>query len=192
MASDVKNDWHKFLNEYKGRGLSIYELSYVYRKSKRKSSSKLLFTQDQFYALLARLDRLENSLELLIDKVIDEVNNGNKPKDLPLNEFFSTFCALKAWDENYPSAKGYKSSLDWFIKFLKERYPKVRSLRELTPIMISEYIKFHRGRHIFSKKRNQWEKLSERTVNARARARSFMSLVMHMLPESLPSMDFSQ
>ena len=117
-------------------------------------------------ALMTRFDTLEDRLEILINKVIDGVNNGNKPKDLPLSEFFSPFCALKAWDEKHPSAKGYKSSLDWFLKFLKERYPKVRSLRELTPIMISEYIKFHRGRHIFSKKRNQWEKLSERTVNA--------------------------
>lgn len=39
-------------------------------------------------------------------------------------------------------------------------------MRELTPIMISEYIKYHKGRHIFSKRRNQWEKLSERTINA--------------------------
>jgi integrase len=41
----------------------------------------------------------------------------------------------------------------------------VKNLREITPIMISEYIKYHKGRHIFSKKRNQWEKLSERTIN---------------------------
>jgi len=37
---------------------------------------------------MARFDRLENKLETLISKVIDEVNNGNRPKDLPLNEFF--------------------------------------------------------------------------------------------------------
>ena len=119
-----------------------------------------------FHAIIARFDQLEHKSESLIAKVIDEVKDGNEPKDLPLNEFFSTFCALKAWDENHPSAKGYKSSLNWFIRFLRERYPEVRSLRELTPIMISEYIKYHKGRHIFSKRHNQWENLSERTINA--------------------------
>lgn len=73
---------------------------------------------------------------------------------------------MKAWDENHPSAKGYKSSLNWFFRFLREKYSEVRSLRELTPIMISEYVKYHKGRHIFSKRHNQWEKLSERTINA--------------------------
>lgn len=121
---------------------------------------------DQFYALMTRLERLENKLEILIDKVIDKVNNGNKPKDLLLDKFFSAFCILKAWNENDPTAKAYKSSLNWFLRFLKERYPRVESLRQLTPIVISEYIKYHKGRHIFSKKRKQWEKLSGRTVNA--------------------------
>jgi len=120
----------------------------------------------QFYALMSRLDILENKLETILEKILDGVNNNNKPKDLPLSKLFSTFCALKAWDENHPSAKGYKSSLNWFFRFLRERYPEVRSLRELTPIMISGYIKFHKGRHVFSKRRNQWETLSERTVNA--------------------------
>jgi len=32
--------------------------------------------------------------------------------------------------------------------------------------MISEYMKYHKGRRIFSKRHNQWEKLSERTINA--------------------------
>lgn len=73
---------------------------------------------------------------------------------------------MKAWDENHPSAKAYKSSLNWVFRFLKEKYPEVRNLRELTPIMISEYIRYHKGRHVYSKRRNQWEKLSERTVNA--------------------------
>jgi len=117
-------------------------------------------------AIMARFDQLEHKLESLIDKVIDNVNNGSKPKDLPLSEFFSTFCALKGWDENHPSAKGYQSSLNWFFRFLRERYPEVRSLKELTPITISEYIKYHKERHIFSKRHNQWEKLSERTINA--------------------------
>lgn len=137
-----------------------------FEKSGKGPAYKSPLTQDQFYVFMAKLDTLENKLESLIDKVINEVNNGNKPKDLPLSGFFSTFCAFKAWDENHPSAKGYKSSLNWFFTFLRERYPEVRSLRELTPIMISEYIKYHKGRHIFSKRRNQWEKLSERTINA--------------------------
>jgi len=119
-----------------------------------------------FQTIMARFDQLEQKLETIISKVIDEVNNGNRPKDIPLNEFFLTFCALKAWDKNHPSAKGYKSSLNWFFRFLRKRYSEVRSLRELTPIMISEYIKYHKGRHIFSKSHNQWEKLSERTINA--------------------------
>jgi len=119
-----------------------------------------------FHAVMARFDQLEHKLESLIDKVIDEVKDGNEPKDLPLNEFFSAFCALKAWDENHPSARGYKSSSNWFFRFLRQRYPEVRSLKELTPIMISDYVKYHKGRRIFSKRRNQWEKLSERTINA--------------------------
>ena len=32
--------------------------------------------------------------------------------------------------------------------------------------MISEYIKYHKGRHVYSKRRSQWENLSERTINA--------------------------
>lgn len=103
---------------------------------------------------MARFDQLEARLENLVNKVITEVNNGDKPKDLPVNEFFLTFCALKAWDENHPSAKGYKSSLNWFFRFLKERYPDVRSLRKLTPMMISEYVKYHKGRHVYSKRRS--------------------------------------
>lgn len=138
----------------------------IREKNFNKSTYRSVLTQDQFYALLARLDRLEKKLKILIDKVIDEINNGNKPKDLPLNGFFSTFRTLKTWDEDHSSAKGYKSSLNGFFRFLKERYPDVRNLRELTPIMISEYIKYHKGRHIFSKRHNRWEKLSERTINA--------------------------
>ena len=78
-----------------------------------------------FHAIMSRFDQLEDKLESLIDKVVDEVSNGNRPKDLLLNEFFSTFCALKAWDKSHPSAKGYKSSLNWFFRFLRERYPEV-------------------------------------------------------------------
>jgi hypothetical protein len=118
-----------------------------------------------FRAVIARFDQLEHKLESFIDRVIDEVNNGNKPKDLPMNEFFSTFCALKAWDENHPSATVYRTSLNLFFKFLGRKYPKVRSLKELTAVMVSEYVKYLKSRRIFSKRRNQWEGLSERTTN---------------------------
>jgi len=37
----------------------------------------------QFYALMSRLDRLENKLETILEKILDGVNNNNKPKDLP-------------------------------------------------------------------------------------------------------------
>ena len=127
--------------------------------------NKKLYPKEQFQALMTRLDRLENKLEILIDKVIDEVNNGNKPKDLPLSEFFSTFCALKAWDERHPSAIVYKGSLRLFLKFMRKEYPNVKSLRALTTIMISEYVRYLKDKRIFSKRRNQWESLSERTIN---------------------------
>jgi integrase len=150
------------------RSFNCGEVRQKYFKQNRGDDDSLVPTisQRQFQALMTKLDRLENKLEILISKVIEKVNNGNKPKDLPLNEFFSTFCALKAWDENHPSAKAYKSSLDWFFRFLTEKHQEVRSLRELTPVMISEYIKYHKGRHVYSKRRSQWEKLSERTINA--------------------------
>ena len=46
---------------------------------------------------MARFDQLARAhkLESFIDKVIDEVNNGNKPKELHLNKFFSAFCTPK-------------------------------------------------------------------------------------------------
>lgn len=107
-----------------------------------------------FHAVMARFDQLEHKLESLIGKVIDEVNNGNEPKDLPLNEFFSEFCTLKAWDERHPSAIVYKGSLGLFLKFMEKKYPSVKSLRELTPTMISEYVKCLKDKRIFSKRRN--------------------------------------
>jgi len=67
--------------------------------------------EGHLHALMGRFDKLEDRLETLINKVIDEVNNGNEPKDLPLSELFSTFCTLKAWDEQHPSAVVYKGSL---------------------------------------------------------------------------------
>jgi hypothetical protein len=72
---------------------------------------------EQFYALVARFDRLEQKLEILISKVIDEVNNGNKPKDLPLDKFFSRFCALKGLDEDHPTASAYRTGFNRFFKF---------------------------------------------------------------------------
>jgi len=58
---------------------------------------------NEFHAMMVRLNRLEHK----VNRILNEINNGNKPKGLPLDEFFSTFCTLKAWDENHPSAAGY-------------------------------------------------------------------------------------
>ena len=48
---------------------------------------------------------------------------------------------------------------------MRKKYPKVKSLRELTPIMVSEYVRYLRDRRILSKRRDRWEGLSERTIN---------------------------
>jgi len=119
-----------------------------------------------FHALMARFDRLETKLEILINKVIDEVNNGNKPKDLPLEKFFSRFCTLKGWDEDHPTAKTYKTGFSQFFKFLRNNYPNVANLNELKPIVISKFVRYLKGRQIYSKKQNRWEKLADRTVNS--------------------------
>ncbi len=50
--------------------------------AQRKSGFKSFFAQDQFYALSARLDRMENRLEIHVNRVIDDANHGNKPKTL--------------------------------------------------------------------------------------------------------------
>ena len=134
-----------------------------------KSTHKSLPTQDQFYVLLARLDRLENKLESLINKVIGEVNNGNKPKDLPLDKFFSRFCALKGLDEDHPTARTYKSRLNLFFEFLGENYPKVGNLNELKPIMISKFVRYLKARQVYLKRYKRWEKMSDRTVNSHIR-----------------------
>ena len=118
-----------------------------------------------FHVLMARLDRLENKLQILIDKVMDEVSNGNKPKDLPLNEFFSTLCTLKGWNEQYPSAIVYERNLGLFFKFMRKKYPKMKSLRELTPTMVCEYVRHLKNKRIFSRRRDQWEGLSEHTIS---------------------------
>lgn len=143
MSGKEKREWDRF-------------------ESERRVSE---YYEDLLHAIMVRFDQLEARLEDLTNKIITEVDNGNKPKNHPLDEFFSTFCALKAWDKDNPSARAYKSSLNWFFSFVRKRDPKVKSLREITPIMVSEYIKYHKGRRIFSKRRNQWEKLSERTIN---------------------------
>lgn len=139
-----------------------------------KSTHKSPVTQDQFYTLMAKLDRLESKLELLINKVIDEVNNGNKPKDLPFNKFFSRFCALKGLDENHSTATAYKSRLNQFFKFLAENYPKVGNLKELTPIVISKFVRYLKTRQAYLKKYKRWEKISDRTINSHIRGLRYL------------------
>jgi len=115
---------------------------------------------------MTKLNRLENKLESLIDKVIDEVNNGNKPKDLPLDEFFSRFCALKGLDEeDHLTARRYKTGFNQFFKFLKENHPEVKNLNDLAPIMISQFVRYLKARQVYSRKRDRWEKLADRTIN---------------------------
>jgi len=118
---------------------------------------------------MARFDQLEDKLETLIRKVIDEVNNGNKPKDLPLNIFFSRFCALKGLDETYPTARTYKSRLNMFFKFLRQNYPKIQNLNELKPIMTSKFVRYLKARQVYVKRCKRWEKMSDRTVNSHIR-----------------------
>ena len=80
---------------------------------KEKNQGDRLGTEHRFcqsyeallHAVLVRLDRLENKLEILVDKVIGEMNNKNKPKDLPMDNFFSRFCALKGLDEEHLTAR---------------------------------------------------------------------------------------
>lgn len=114
---------------------------------------------------MARFDRLEAKLETLIDNVINEVNNGNKPKDLPLNKFFSGFCALKGLHEDHPTARRYKTGFNGVLKFLRENYPEVKNLNELESIMISRFVRHLKARQVYSRKRDRWEKLADRTIN---------------------------
>lgn len=79
---------------------------------------------DEFRAITARLDQLEDNM----NRILNEINDMNKPKDLPLDEFFSTFCTLKAWDGSHPRANGYKSVLNQFYKFLNMKHPSVKNL----------------------------------------------------------------
>jgi len=99
-----------------------------------------------FHAIMARFDQLEDKLEVLIRKVIDEVNNGNKPKDLLLDKIFSRFCALKGLDETYSTARTYKSRLNLFFNFLGQNYSKIRNLNELKPIMVSKFVRYLKTR----------------------------------------------
>jgi integrase len=48
---------------------------------------------------------------------------------------------------------------------MRKKYPNMKSLTDLTPIMVSEYVRHLKDKRIFSKRRNQWESLSERTIN---------------------------
>jgi len=123
---------------------------------------------------MTKLERLESKLELLVNKVIDEVNNGNKPKDLPFNEFFSRFCALKGLNENHPTATSYKSRLNLFFKFLAENHPKVGNLNDLTPIMISKFAGYLKARQVYLKKCNRLEKMSDRTINSHIRGLRYL------------------
>ena len=101
---------------------------------------------------MARFDQLEDKLEPLIRKDIDEVNNVNKPKDLPLDKFFSGFCALKGLDETYPTARTHKSRQNLFFKFLGQNYPKIRNLNELKLIMVSKFVRYLKARQVYLKK----------------------------------------
>lgn len=75
---------------------------------------------------MARLDEVEDKM----NEILNGISNMNKHKDLPLDEFFSTFCVFKAWDESHPSSVGYRSVLNQFFKFLKIKHPSVTNLRE--------------------------------------------------------------
>jgi len=69
------------------------------------SSTSLSLFDRQFHVLTSRLDRLEEKMERLLNNVLTEVNNWNKPKDLPLDEFFSRFCTLEGINEDHPTAR---------------------------------------------------------------------------------------
>jgi hypothetical protein len=130
-----------------------------------KGSLEKISSRDYLQAVMARFDRLEAKLEVLIDNVINEVNNGNKPKDLPLNKFFSGFCALKGLHDGHATARGYKTGFNGFLKFLRENYPGVKILNELEPIMISKFVRHLKARQVYSRKRDRWENLADRTIN---------------------------
>jgi len=81
---------------------SLYESS--------SQNIKSLISPEQFYTLTARFDKLEAKIEVLINKIIDEANNGNHQKEISLTNFFTRFCTLKAIDESHPTARSCKTA----------------------------------------------------------------------------------
>ena len=56
--------------------------------------------------------------------------------------------------------------MNQFFEFLDEKYPEVKNMNELEPIMISKFVRYLKGRQVFSRKHDRWEKLADRTVNS--------------------------
>jgi len=76
------------------RSFHCEEVRQKYFKQNRGHDDSLVPTisQRQFQALMTKLDRLENKLEILISKVIEEVNNGNKPNPTSFFMFSKSDC----------------------------------------------------------------------------------------------------
>ena len=106
--------------------------------------------------VMVRFDRLEKKLEAFAN----EVNNGNHVKDILLSKLFSRFCALKAIDESHPTANRYKTMFNRFFEFMSENHLEVNNLSELTPIIMSGYVKWLKERRI-----KNGEKLADRSIN---------------------------
>jgi len=83
-----------------------------------------------------------------LEALANEVNNGNHVKDIPLSKLFSRFCALKAIDKSHPTANRYKTMFNRFFEFMNENHPNVKNLSELTPIIMSGYVKWLKERRI--------------------------------------------
>ncbi len=115
--------------------------------------------QEYLKMVLSRFDGLEKKLE----KLAREVNNGNHLKDIPLTKFFSRFCALKAIAENHSTAKSCKTAFNRFFEFMNENHLEVNNLSELTPIIMSEYVKWLKERRI--QKEGEPERLADRSIN---------------------------
>ena len=115
--------------------------------------------QEYLKIILSRFDSLEKKLE----KLARDINNGNHLKDIPLTKFFSRFCALKAIAENHSTAKSCKTAFNRFFEFMNENHLEVNNLSELTPIIMSEYVKWLKERRI--KKDDGFERLADRSIN---------------------------